>query len=182
MALDNEPGPSSLRQSIAHATNTFTSALDSLSASLSQHWLDQSLDIHNAEASLNLVSPKVTQLLAELEKILNTSKTTDSLVWTTFKEITAAQIRLHMAATLGNIVVLDDQQSILFLYANLDVATALQEVDLVDGSLSLLLIEEAMERMTVDSAGKVFEYLESRVTYLTRVSSLYKTASRFGPL
>jgi hypothetical protein len=170
--LGASAGPSSapVSDALATATATFTAALSELSSSLRQRWVSGELAFDDADSSITALVESTRSLKTELQKSLTfADETTTSSTWTTFREVAASQVRLQKSNALKGTVVLSEGDSLL-VYSHLDAVTSLQEVDIVDGALALQIIEEVMERLTVDSACRVFGYLESRVSYLTRVS------------
>lgn len=164
-SIADEAGSSSLAGPsivLQRSVNTLKATIHSLSQTLISLWQGQRLGLDDAETSFASLIPECQGVQAELQQTL-----TSEAAWSTFREMAAAEMRWMLFASMGNCVDLDEA-STLQLYALLDIVTALQETNLVDGSLSLSLIEETNERLAIDSATIVFGYLESRVAWLTR--------------
>lgn len=158
-----DPSSSSVSpHALANGVAALSQATHALVSSLTSQWQSQHIDPENPEAVFAYLIPEAQRLQTSLQQSLRSES-----AWTSFRELAAAEVRLILSVDLGDVVNLDERTTQL-VYSFLDVVTAFQEAALVDASLSLLLIEEINERLTIDSASTVFSYLESRVSWLTR--------------
>lgn len=139
-----------------------------LVAQTRNRWTHGELDLNDGSASTAAQSSEVETLKETIASQIGPT------AWPAFRDIAAAELRHLLAATLGDQVRVEssrppvDVPTLLNIYAFLDVTTAYQQAELVDGGLALTFIEEINERLTVDSACQVFEYLESRADVLTQ--------------
>lgn len=158
--------PQSSTSSLASVTSQFLETTRSITSTARQQWISGQIQLNDAQASIDSILPAAQNLKYALDAHLQTPA---------LRELITAELRYYLASSLGDLAstsphVETSPSSIITVYAILDATTAYQLVELVDDGLTLTFIEEINERLTVDSACQVFEYLESRVAFLTAVS------------
>ncbi|CAO1638492.1 unnamed protein product [Sympodiomycopsis kandeliae] len=161
-----------LQTQLQRCTSIFLDSLQSLTSSTIQSWQDGQLPLSDAKSSIDRLLPLVSDLNSRLESELSLNSIDDntrSLLQLTRKELITSELRHFLTSSIRDDTTLSSSSPLLLtIYAILDITTTLQETDQIDSGTTLLFIEELNERFTIDSCILIFEYLESRVAYLTQ--------------